>query len=67
MKKSTPAARSHLFWGLTLAALGAARIPYLTSPLYVLDNDEAVSPLPTRVTWDAVSHPWCIGQARAIR
>lgn len=31
-----------LFWILALCAMALARAPYLTSPLYILDNDEAV-------------------------
>lgn len=31
-----------IFWVPTLAVLGLMRLPYLTSPLYILDNDEAV-------------------------
>lgn len=35
-------AGSMAFWLAALAVLVAARVPYLTSPLYILDNDEAV-------------------------
>lgn len=33
---------SLLFWFLALGALAAMRVPYLNSPLYILDNDEAL-------------------------
>lgn len=37
-----------LFWVLALAGLGLARVPWLTSPVYLLDNDEAVLGLMAR-------------------
>ena len=36
------AVRAWGFWGATLAGIVATRLPYLSSPAYILDNDEAV-------------------------
>ncbi len=39
---STERLRPALFWLVALAAVAALRLPYLSSPVYILDNDEAV-------------------------
>ena len=45
---SRPQWPSVAFWSVTLLALAALRLPYLTSPLYILDPDEAVLGLMAR-------------------
>ena len=39
---TSPRLQSVLFWSLAATGLASSRWPYLSSPLYLLDNDEAV-------------------------